>query len=156
MTREILIKSALRTLVNEQVKQGSTGYALEEDSAYEVSWKDVLKWLEQHPSEDCISTEMVIDTIKYYWINPQDFNFKDLIADICALPSVQPERPKARLIRKTGRDWNDYYECSNCQACNELVSSLSAQYCFKCGAKIEKRESIEDTVSDSEINQFQF
>ena len=52
MTKEILIKSAIRTLINEQVKQGSWGYALEEDSAYEVSWKDVLKWLEQQPCED--------------------------------------------------------------------------------------------------------
>lgn len=49
MTKEILIKSAIKLLVNEQVKQGSWGYALEEDSAYEVSWKDVLKWLEQQP-----------------------------------------------------------------------------------------------------------
>lgn len=49
MTNEILIKSAIRTLVNEQVKQGSWGYALEEDSDYEVSWKDVLNWLEQKP-----------------------------------------------------------------------------------------------------------
>lgn len=49
MTNELLIKSAIRTLVNEQIKQGSWGYALEEDNAYEVSWKDVLKWLEQQP-----------------------------------------------------------------------------------------------------------
>lgn len=47
MTREILIKSAIRALVNEQVKQGSWGYALEEDSAYEVSWENVLEWLEK-------------------------------------------------------------------------------------------------------------
>lgn len=49
MTKETLIKSAIKLLVNEQVKQGSWGYALEEDSAYEVSWNDVLKWLEQQP-----------------------------------------------------------------------------------------------------------
>ena len=51
MTKEILIKSAIKLLVNEQVKQGSWGYgyALEEDGDYEVSWKDVLKWLEQQP-----------------------------------------------------------------------------------------------------------
>ena len=47
MTREILIKSAIRALVNEQVKQGSWGYALEEDSVYEVSWENVLEWLEK-------------------------------------------------------------------------------------------------------------
>lgn len=68
----------------------------------------------------------------------------------------QQLRPKARLIRKTGKDWNDYYECSNCQACHELISSLSDNYCFKCGAKIEKRESIDDTVLDSNTDQFQF
>ncbi len=50
MTKEILIKSALRALVKREVKQGSVGYALEEDSAYEVSWKDVLNWLEQMES----------------------------------------------------------------------------------------------------------
>lgn len=59
MTKEILIKSAIRLLVNEQIKQGSWGYALEEDSAYEVSWKDVLNWLEQQPNrcDSCIHSE---------------------------------------------------------------------------------------------------
>lgn len=110
----------------------------------------VLNGTQLKEEQDCISREEAMKIVFPYCDG-------DLIADdIKHLPSVTPSRPKARLIRKTGRDWNDYYECSNCQACNELVSSLSAQYCFKCGAKIEKRESIEDTVLDSNTNQFEF
>ncbi len=64
MTKETLIKSAIRLLVNEQVKQGSWGYALEEDSSYEVSWKDVLKWLEQQPKTG-------------HWIHREDMDYLD-------------------------------------------------------------------------------
>lgn len=61
MTKEILIKSAIKLLVNEQVKQGSWGYALETDSDYEVSWKDVLKWLEQQPKTGHWSKKTKVD-----------------------------------------------------------------------------------------------
>lgn len=106
----------------------------------------VLNGTQLKDEQDCISRQAVLDMM----------NYGILEDNIKTMPSVTPSRPKARLIRKTGRDWNDYYECSNCQACNELVSSLSAQYCFKCGAKIEKRESIDDTVSNLNTNQFEF
>lgn len=64
MTKEKLIKSAIKALVNEQVKQGSWGYALEEDSAYEVSWQNVLEWLEPQPSKDYISREDIFKRFK--------------------------------------------------------------------------------------------
>ena len=106
----------------------------------------ILDGTQLKEDQDCISRQAVLDMM----------NYGILEDNIKTMPSVTPTRPKAKLIRKTGRDWNDYYECSNCQACHELISSLSDNYCFKCGAKIEKRESIDDTVSDSNTDQFQF
>ena len=94
MTKEILIKSAIRALVNEQVKQGSWGYALEEDSAYEVSWKDVLEWLELQPSKDCISREDILNSFKEikFYTNHRGMRAVELVDVIdCVLdaPSVQ-------------------------------------------------------------------
>lgn len=103
-----------------------------------------IKALEVQPSKDCISTEMVIDTIKYYWINPQDFNFKDLIADICALPSVQPQRPKGKWIvlreeyEFMGGIINEPRGCE-CSNCNKVVG-FKSNFCPNCGADMRKSE----------------
>lgn len=44
MTREEIIKSAIKFLIKMQIKQGSWGYADFSDN--DVSWKDVLEWFE--------------------------------------------------------------------------------------------------------------
>lgn len=97
--------------------------------------------MKEETCEDCISTEMVIDTIKYYWINPQDFNFKDLIADIRALPSVQPSRPKGKWIHWTD-DYKDYVTCSCCGYGEEgeVLLSDKTPFCPICGADMKESE----------------
>lgn len=110
------------------------------DCDLKIATNIAIKVLEQQPSEDCISTEMVIDTIKNYWINPQDFNFKDLIADIRALPSITSQRPKGIWIDQNAIDdeMEGCYECSNCKRIQVLFNGTPKEndynYCPCCGS----------------------
>lgn len=52
MTREEIIKSALKFLVLKQKEQGSWGYSDRNDN--EISWDKVLEWLEKQPCSDLI------------------------------------------------------------------------------------------------------
>jgi hypothetical protein len=163
MTKETLIKSALRALVNEQVKQGSVGYALEEDSAYEVSWKDVFKWLEKQPSDDCISRqdaigivarikEMHIDDRELYSINYGTICDIDLALQ--QLSSVTPHPKMGRWVEENINEWSRKVFCSECgclppfeHISNGDVYSASGygvinktKFCPNCGAKMEVEE----------------
>lgn len=136
MTNEILIKSAIRLLVNEQIKQGSWGYALEEDSAYEVSWKDVLEWLEQQPNEDCISREAVLDYIEGSEAELGHDSENELVCqDIKALPSIIPQPKKGKWIKIEPYPLQMHeYKCSEC---GHETDDNTENYCGECGAKME-------------------
>ena len=45
-TKDYIIKQALKTLVNGEIEKGSEGYSLMYLD-YEVSWVEVLKWLDE-------------------------------------------------------------------------------------------------------------
>ena len=151
MTKETLIKSAIKLLVNEQVKQGSWGYALEEDSAYEVSWKDVLKWLEQQPCEDCISREAVLDIWHTRYCNTREENEETQYKKIAfELPSVTPQQKVGHWNRKTKVDahdiagvktWGIACQCDRCGFATIVIEDFGYYtYCPNCGAKMEAKE----------------
>lgn len=62
MTKEEAIKSVLKYLVHKQQEQGSWGYADNNDN--EISWNEVIRWVDQQPCGDLISRQSVIDTIE--------------------------------------------------------------------------------------------
>lgn len=82
MTKEEIIKSALKFLVQKQTEQGSWGFS--DDNDYEVSWNEVIEWLEQEPCEDAISREDAIRLAEQGQIQGYEWQFKKL----CNLPSV--------------------------------------------------------------------
>lgn len=166
MTKEILIKSAIRTLINEQVKQGSWGYALEEDSAYEVSWKDVLNWLEQQPNrcDSCIHSEERDGSNCYECVKGMADNFEaqpceDCIerAEVLMHSHIEydddgvghlvidvediKELPSVTPQPKVGKWWErtrypQESRCWDCSECQETVFERT-DYCPNCGAKME-------------------
>lgn len=166
MTNEILIKSAIRTLVNEQVKQGSWGYALEEDSAYEVSWNDVLKWLEQQPREDCISRADILDAIETWdkfgvnaeqkLIRWQDHyvpyvHLDDVRNAIANMPSVTPQvKATGSWVEKQVVDNEEVeieqWQSARCSKCGKYHTTPYSyyfddySYCPNCGAKMESED----------------
>ncbi len=140
MTKEILIKSAIKLLVNEQIKQVSWGYALEEDSAYEVSWKDVLKWLENEPCEDAISRE---ETLKAMCDKCPMYNCVTRCSSyrhIEKMPSVTPQ-PKTGKWIDDGQYAEGHsehaYRCSECGE-NYIGYVGKYKYCPNCGAKMKE------------------
>lgn len=150
MTNEILIKSAIRTLVNEQVKQGSWGYALEEDSAYEVSWKDVLEWLEQQPNEDCISRQAAIDVVRK-WFDKIQLNGDICLDGIISLPSVTPQqKATGSWVEKQVVDNEEVeieqWQSARCSKCDKYHTTPYSyyfddyNYCPNCGTKMEVEE----------------
>ena len=52
MTKETIIKSALKYLVKRQIAEGSVGFAVDNDHDHDCCWDDVLAWLEAQPSEE--------------------------------------------------------------------------------------------------------
>lgn len=59
MSKVETIKSALKFLVQIQTEQGSHGFSDAADN--EISWNEVIGWIEQQPCEDCISRQAAIE-----------------------------------------------------------------------------------------------
>lgn len=148
MTKEILIKSAIRTLINEQVKQGSWGYALEEDSAYEVSWKDVLKWLEQQPCEDVEVIQVSKGALKSrqgrFVIYDVDWLKKNFYLEEKIYG--QPKQPKrGKWIPHIVNDKYESVDRDVCSECGKRFYQIAEtgcvwNYCPNCGAKMESED----------------
>lgn len=51
MTRETMIKSALKYLVKMQIEGGSVGFAVDNDPDHDCCWDDVLAWIETQPTD---------------------------------------------------------------------------------------------------------
>ena len=93
MTREEAIKSALKYLVRKQQEQGSWGYA-DNDDTHEVSWDEIIKWVDQRSCGDLISRQDVMIVLCDCAVKS---NMKGRVALLHArnmiheLPSVKPE-----------------------------------------------------------------
>ena len=88
-------------------------------------------------SDRAISLNAVIDAIEYFQMNPQHFDFVNLIDDIKQLPSVsQP---------KTGH-WEDgspiSWICSECGYQVRIYNNTN--FCPNCGAKMFEPQESED------------
>lgn len=116
-------------------------------------------------SDRAISLNAVIDAIEYFQINPQHFDFVNLIDDIKGLPPVIPneeemtikyiegynagfchaqaifqkERPTGHWIEHKNIGECTYYECSEC---GEEIFCDKSNFCPSCGAnmKIHREE----------------
>lgn len=151
MSKIETIKSALKFLVQKQIKQGSHGFSDNNDN--EVSWKEVLEWLEQQSSEDCISRRDAINELKLAYFNKDLQSAKDdpcivdamtdwAIRTIKNLPSVtpQPKRGKWEVIRKEyefmGGIVNEPQGCK-CSNCDGIVK-FKSDFCPSCGADMRE------------------
>lgn len=91
------IKSALKFLVYKQTEQGSYGFSDADDN--EISWDEVIEWMEQQPCEDCISRKAVnvlIDELARAISDERCFisrgrSTANIMQDILDLPSVTPK-----------------------------------------------------------------
>lgn len=97
MTREEIIKSALKFLVLKQTEQGSWGYSDRNEN--EISWDKVLEWLEKQPCEDSISRQAVLESLKTDYSLIMFDSYGNLtftgernIEAIKRVPSVEPEK----------------------------------------------------------------
>ncbi len=95
MSKVETIKSALKFLVQKQTEQGSHGFSDADDN--EISWDEVIGWLEQQPCKDAIDRQAVLDTIG----NVPDYDdgmvweaLSHAQRDVALLTSVTPQ-PKS-------------------------------------------------------------
>ena len=78
--------------------------------------------------EDCVSRQAAIDACLNGW----NKDYKEIMADIKALPPVEQKQGKWIYDRK--RDWDGEckYECSECG----MGSDVDYNYCMRCGANM--------------------
>lgn len=80
-----------------------------------------------------VSLNAVIDAIEYFQINPQHFDFVNLIDDIKELPSVS-QLQKGYWINND----NGIMSCSECHTWfNRDCQSKFMNYCGYCGTRME-------------------
>lgn len=121
--------------------------------------EELHKKLEQQPSEDCISREAVLEGLANIAKAKAKSDAQKSMMGRCMffveqLPSVTPERPKAkaghwiytpkrRMIDETdeGRVYITDYRCT-CSECGGDFGfqKMSDAYCKYCGAKMEGKE----------------
>ena len=98
--------------------------------------------LQTQPQEGdrAVSLNAVIDAIEFFQINPQHFDFVNLIDDIKELPSVSQTK-KGHWIEEDMFDGDVAYRCSEC---NELFCIIEGtpkdneyNFCPNCGARMK-------------------
>lgn len=110
-----------------------------------ISWNDMpkkealemaIKALDQAPCEDAIRRQEVLDIVDSYsesQSNVEDVT-QDIISDIVALPSVNPQPKTGHWIFDEILD--RHYYCSECKS----MGVDYWDYCPNCGAKMEEVE----------------
>lgn len=143
MTKEEAIKSALKFLVRKQQEQGSWGYADNNDN--EISWNEVIRWVDQQPCGYCIFKQAIIDTIETdcSWTMFDEWGNRTPIGEcineaIKRMPSVESERKPGKWIEHRWAEEENgllipNWECSLCG----MWERKTSDYCPNCGAKME-------------------
>lgn len=142
MTREEAIKSALKFLVSKQQEQGSWGYA-DNDDTNEVSWDEIIEWIDQQTCGDCVSRQAVLEVQTKYAEHMGATKYWQMRDDINGLPSVESERKTGKWIR--GEAYPHHIYCSECYKTfipNDEMRAwvdgdLPRKYCPECGARME-------------------
>lgn len=140
MIREEIIKSALKFLAQKQIEQGSLGFS--DDNDNEVSWNEVIEWLDQQPWKDYISRELVIEWLKDKDIiktKNQEENAREKLAELSSVTPVTLTRPTGYWIHwhPLQEDDDGAYMCSNCKH-GDWDCDTSYKHCPFCGAKMIK------------------
>ncbi len=94
---------------------------------------DVLEKQMQEPC-DAVSREAAVNACLNGW----NKDYKEIVADIRALPSVQPKQMTGRWSHD-GSHWKNRWICSECGY--KLIDEQT-RYCPNCGRKMEE---VEDT-----------
>ena len=124
-----------RGAINNLMKARSIPYR----KATFIKINELLKALEQQPCENCISREAVI---KYICESKECYKdeCKGRLYKRCYdlqwiydLPSVQPTRPRGKIICKAPYGWG------YCSECNHVVEPQD-RFCSFCGTKMEEEE----------------
>ena len=120
MTREEAIKSALKFLVRKQQEQGSWGYA-DNDDTHEVSWNEIIEWVDQRSCGNSISRESALEILDDYAEDIESGNwgtaYSKARTSMCDLPSAEPEQ-KSR-------------ECASCKHSNNRKCAYTEK-CHEC------------------------
>jgi hypothetical protein len=108
-----------------------------------------------------ISEQAVIDSIEFFQMNPQHFDFVNLIDDIKEIPSAEPQtghwimrhRKVNTINYRTGEDVLTgeihtvkeliRYETDEpyCACCGKRAEDISQDYCGYCGARMESEKN---------------
>lgn len=88
-----------------------------------------IEALEQEPCEDAISREAAVNACLNKW----DKDYKEIVADIRALPPVTPAKKTGHWINTAEPYMSDNIVCSECG----FNSIARYDYCPNCGAKME-------------------
>lgn len=97
-------------------------------------------------SEDCISRQVVKDTLTAEWTKYMpmelDINLSFVLEKISELPSVTPTRPHGEWIHFTD-DFKDYAACSCCDYGEEgeVLLEDKTPFCPVCGADMREGET---------------
>lgn len=147
MTREEAIKSALKYLVRKQQDQGSWGYA-DNDDTHEVSWDEIIEWIDQQPCGDCISRQAARNALlnkgqhskRYKLGETWELNLMEIEEAIAGVPPVEPERKPGKWLYCVAT--NDPYGKWKCSECGKIIIAGRLQkpqqkFCPNCGAKME-------------------
>lgn len=79
-----------------------------------------------------ISEQAVIESIEFFQMNPQHFDFVNLIEDIKEIPSAEPKTGHWITARTFMHD-GEYY-CDKCKC--DSPNNEKWDYCPNCGAKM--------------------
>ena len=80
-----------------------------------------------------ISLNAVIDAIEFFQMNPQHFDFVNLIDDIKEIPSAEPQTGHWRK-----ENYGHVEYSAECSECGEYVPwSDRTPYCGWCGARMD-------------------
>jgi rubrerythrin len=130
----------LKETITEMRDNDGTG-TQQEVCKFLVNYMDILEKQMQEPCKNTIDRQAVLDIVDSYsesQSNVEDVT-QDIISDIVALPSVNPQ-PKTGHWLRTGEVDVFYdlpsYECSKCGQ----TSLENGDYCPNCGAKMQEVE----------------
>ena len=130
MTKEELIRNLKYTMEkhkNDKVDTFGTNISL--------MCKDVLDYIEQQPSEDCVSRKAVIDELNRLGRNAfkDDTDYDTLFDFIDSLPPALEERKQRHWIEHYDNSGNLHHlECSSCH--NWHRDFIKDDFCPNCGA----------------------
>ena len=109
--------------------------------------EELIKALEQQPSDDCISREEVQDLISRwlsdYLLDETREALETINYKVGDMPAVYPERPKGKWIECRSRFGVGYFKCSECGRKLDWIDR-DDNYCCNCGS--DNSESTEKLV----------